>query len=175
MLISVLERKASFRSGRERCVNNLLISTDPRHLPHRTHPPLFTYTDFTPINSPSKIPELWTSAKSQNLQVFISSLNSNEFRATWLPERWLGLSGDHSSGHGCPRKQRRGALLRSCWPHGRFPGGGTHPLRAPTPVHEPRVCLRPLDVCPWRAVPSAVSLFTGRRSWCVSTWPPPYC
>lgn len=33
VLISILEWKARSRSGREGCVNNLLIFTDPRHLP----------------------------------------------------------------------------------------------------------------------------------------------
>lgn len=119
VLISILEWKASFRSGRERCVNNLLIFTDPRHLPHHTHPPLFTYTDLTLINSPSKIPELWTSAKSPNLQVFIGSLNSNEFLAVWLPRRWLGLSGARRSGHGRPAAQTKGkspAPAHPAWP-----------------------------------------------------------
>lgn len=173
VLISILEWKASFRSGRERCVNNLLIFTDPPISPHRTLPPLFPYTDLTLINSPSKIPELWTSAKSQNPQVFTSNLNSNEFLASWPPRRRLGLSGDHSSGHGRPHEQRRGTLLLSPQPRRRFPRGGVLTLcgrRAPLTSlacpHPRGACLRPLDPCPGRAIRSAVTVFARRRRWC---------
>lgn len=140
VLISILEWKASFRSGRERCVNNLLIFTDPRHLPHHTHPPLFTYIDLALINSPSKIPKLWTSAKSQNLQVFTSSLNSNEFLAIWLPGRWLEpRRARSSSGTGvCADKGERIPLL-PLQPGRRLPGGGTRPRGelgpSASPVH----------------------------------------
>lgn len=56
VLISILEWKVSFRPGRKRCVNNLLIFTDPLLPPHHTHSPLFTYSGLSSDKLPKQNP-----------------------------------------------------------------------------------------------------------------------
>ena len=106
------------------------------------------------------------------------------FRSSWPPRRWLGLSGDHSSGHGRPHEQRRGTLLLSPQPRRRFPRGGGLPSAGAEPrpqawrvrTHAPTGRRARALWIRARGGPSrALRPFSRGGGAGVSTWPPPDC